>query len=88
MTFPSAIQADAKDDAAEAQRYKTVSDIGYRDGHGITDYMEERCRLDVYYPVDVQGFNHGRMAGPAFELLLRFVKKRLGPDIDNHSNGP
>lgn len=33
----------------EQQVYKTETDIPYRDGE-LTDYMRERCRLDVYYP--------------------------------------
>jgi acetyl esterase/lipase len=56
MTLALTNQAVAEDNVVESQRYETVSDIVYQDGHGITDYMQERCRLDVYYPADVQGF--------------------------------
>lgn len=35
--------------------YKIAKDILYREGT-LTDYMRERCRLDIYYPVDVKNF--------------------------------
>jgi acetyl esterase/lipase len=42
---------------SEAGKYRTVADVPYRTGEGLTDYMKERCRLDVYYPTDVKGFS-------------------------------
>ncbi|HKJ41179.1 MAG TPA: alpha/beta hydrolase [Sunxiuqinia sp.] len=36
--------------------YKTDKDILYREGVNLTDYMKERCRLDVYYPENKPGF--------------------------------
>lgn len=36
--------------------YKTENDILYRNGE-ITEYMRERCRLDVYYPQDEKEFS-------------------------------
>jgi acetyl esterase/lipase len=56
ITLAFAIQAVAQDRVAESQSYKTVLDIAYRDGPGTTDYMQERCRLDLYYPADVRDF--------------------------------
>jgi len=41
---------------APAQTYLTVEDVLYRDGDGLTEYMTERCRLDVYHPAHVQHF--------------------------------
>tara|TARA_R110002072_G_scaffold303141_1_gene495753 strand:- start:85430 stop:86281 length:852 start_codon:yes stop_codon:yes gene_type:complete len=38
-------------------KYRIVSDVLYRTGEGLTDYMKERCRLDVYYPTDVKEFS-------------------------------
>lgn len=38
-------------------KYRTVADVPYRTGEGLTDYMKERCRLDVYYPTDVKDFS-------------------------------
>lgn len=37
--------------------YRTLTDIPYRDGEGTTDYMKERCRLDVYYPIGKKGYS-------------------------------
>ena len=37
--------------------YRTLTDIPYRDGEGTTDYMKERCRLDVYYPLEKKGYS-------------------------------
>ena len=36
--------------------YLEENDILYRNGE-ITEYMRERCRLDVYYPKDEEGFS-------------------------------
>lgn len=42
---------------SEDGKYRTVADVPYRTGEGLTDYMKERCRLDVYYPTDVKDFS-------------------------------
>ncbi|MCA8993727.1 MAG: alpha/beta hydrolase [Planctomycetaceae bacterium] len=36
--------------------YKTDENILYRTGDDLTPYMQERCRLDVYYPTNVESF--------------------------------
>ncbi|MGD9329069.1 MAG: hypothetical protein PVH48_08905 [Cyclobacteriaceae bacterium] len=38
--------------------YEQQSDIFYRDAsvEPVTDYMKERCVLDIYYPKNKQGF--------------------------------
>lgn len=41
---------------SEDGNYRTVTDVPYRTGEGLTDYMQERCRLDIYYPTDVKDF--------------------------------
>ncbi|WP_245994880.1 alpha/beta hydrolase [Mangrovibacterium diazotrophicum] len=38
--------------AQDAADYQTKSDILYREGSELTDYMKERCRLDIYYPAN------------------------------------
>ncbi|MFK8114727.1 MAG: alpha/beta hydrolase [Rubripirellula sp.] len=40
-----------------AQAYQTVQDVSYRTGDDLTDYMKQRCRLDVYYPVGKRDFS-------------------------------
>jgi len=40
----------------EAQTYKLAESIAYCDEATATDYVRERCRLDVYYPENTSGF--------------------------------
>jgi acetyl esterase/lipase len=40
----------------ESRRYGFVPNIVYREGRDLTDYMRERCRLDVYHPEGARGF--------------------------------
>jgi acetyl esterase/lipase len=40
----------------EVHRYTTEANILYRTEGELTDYMRERCRLDVYYPTGTTGF--------------------------------
>lgn len=37
--------------------YKTIPDLPYRTGDNLTSYMKERCRLDLYYPVNKTDFS-------------------------------
>ena len=43
-------------DAKSSAQYNTQSNILYQTGDNLTDYMKERCRLDVYHPVDKEGY--------------------------------
>ena len=42
--------------AQETTAYRTKSDILYREGKDLTAYMQERCKLDLYYPENKAGF--------------------------------
>ncbi len=42
--------------SAEGSDYRLDEDILYREGEDLTDYMKERCRLEVYYPAGLEGF--------------------------------
>ncbi|MBT7911055.1 MAG: alpha/beta hydrolase, partial [Verrucomicrobia bacterium] len=42
-------------DANSPAQYKTADNILYREGK-LTEYMQERCRLDVYHPVGKEGY--------------------------------
>ncbi len=42
--------------AQETITYKTEQSILYRESGVITDYMSERCRLDLYYPENTTEF--------------------------------
>jgi acetyl esterase/lipase len=48
--------APAQQAQAEAQRYRTETNILYRTGANLTEDMKERCRLDVYYPAGTKDF--------------------------------
>ncbi len=54
------VEARAKLEAFDPQRqtsqYKTDANVLYRTGNNLTDYIKERCRLDVYFPVDKQDY--------------------------------
>jgi acetyl esterase/lipase len=52
FTLASAAWSQERPDAS----YLWVKDIPYRDGKDQTDYMKERCRLDVYRPANSKGF--------------------------------
>ena len=54
MVLPEAIFGQKHDEFE--QEYSLVEDISYRDGDELTDYMKERCRLDVYYPMGVRDY--------------------------------
>lgn len=41
---------------AEEDAYQTKTDIAYRSGDDLSDYMKDRCRLDLYYPEGKSGF--------------------------------
>lgn len=42
--------------AQDSIRYQLETDILYREGDQLTDYMRERCRLDIYYPANQDSF--------------------------------
>lgn len=52
---PAIVEANAGT-PSEDGKYRTVTDVSYRTEDGLTDYMKERCRLDVYYPTTVKNF--------------------------------
>jgi acetyl esterase/lipase len=49
--------APAQQARPESQDYRTDTNILYTSDSELTDYMQERCRLDVYYPTDAKGFS-------------------------------
>ena len=46
----------AQDKGQQEPAYTIDKDILYRTGDDLTPYMQERCRLDVYYPTGVKSF--------------------------------
>ena len=53
LLVPPALAQPAQ---SEVQGYRTETNILYRSGGELTDYMKERCRLDVYYPTGKKDF--------------------------------
>ncbi len=51
-TSPTILLADEP----VVQEYKTITGIPYRTGDGLTEYMKERCVLDIYHPTHVADF--------------------------------
>ncbi|QDV40792.1 Lipase 2 [Stieleria neptunia] len=49
--------AVSQDQPARQTIDKTDADILYRSGENLSDYMRERCRLDVYVPESKTGFS-------------------------------
>jgi len=42
---------------AQAQiTYKTENNIAYRSGENLDEYQKERCKLDIYYPENIDSF--------------------------------
>lgn len=41
---------------SHVQQYQTETNLLYRSDEGLTEYMRERCRLDVYYPAGAHDF--------------------------------
>jgi acetyl esterase/lipase len=54
VALPEPVSAQEKKFSEPA--CQTDKDILYREGDDLTDYMRERCRLDVYYPTQVKDF--------------------------------
>lgn len=50
--YPNAVHAFLSTEIS----YKIQENILYRDSISATDYELERCRLDIYFPVDVEAF--------------------------------
>ena len=56
LTIIAGCSALAEQPAKPSQTYQTATDILYRQGDDLTDYMKERCRLDVHYPAEKKDF--------------------------------
>ncbi|HRX80742.1 MAG TPA: alpha/beta hydrolase [Pirellulaceae bacterium] len=57
LTSIGPLHADANELLVSEPPYQTRENILYREGDDLTEYMQERCRLDVYYPTDVKQFS-------------------------------
>ena len=79
---------------AAAAEYRTEKDILYRDGDNLTDYMKERCRLDIYYPKDpedfptVVWFHGGGLRGGNRSVANAFKNKGMAVVAANYRLSP
>lgn len=79
-----------------AVTYKTEANISYRSVENLDEYMKERCKLDVYFPENVDSFTTvvwvhggGLTAGEKFiperlknrKLAIVAVNYRLSPKV-------
>jgi acetyl esterase/lipase len=56
LTVGLAPVVSAQPAPAEAPQYRTETNLLYRTGANLDDYMQARCRLDVYHPTGTPGF--------------------------------
>lgn len=76
-----------------AQHYRTETNLLYRSGE-LTDYMRERCRLDVYHPVHTNGFatviwfHGGGLTGGNREIPRALQEKGIAVVAANYRLSP
>lgn len=90
------VEVAAQETRQAPREYQTDSDIAYRSGEGLTDYMRERCRLDVYFPKQARdvpavvwfhggGLKAGNKSIPAGlkekGVIVVAVNYRLSPNV-------
>lgn len=79
---------------AAGSEYRTEEDILYREGDNLTDYMKERCRLDIYYPVDAKDyptvvwFHGGGLRGGNRSIDSAFKDKGMAVVAANYRLSP
>lgn len=81
---------------AQTVKYKTETNIPYRSGDNLDAYQKERCKLDIYYPENVDSFTTvvwfhggGLTGGEKFiperlknrKLAIVAVNYRLSPKV-------
>jgi acetyl esterase/lipase len=86
--------AGFKVDAQDTTLYKTEKDILYREGNNLTDYMRERCRLDIYYPANkdsfatIVWFHGGGITGGSKFIPEEWTKKGIAVVAANYRLSP
>lgn len=78
----------------EAVTYKMVNEIVYREGENLTDYMKERCHLDLYYPENksdyttIVWFHGGGITGGEKFIPEQWMEKGLAVVAVNYRLSP
>lgn len=84
--------ADAQDKPDD--NYRLLTDVLYRDGKQITDAMNQRCRLDVYFPATkrpfqtVVWFHGGGLTGGERTIPVPLRNQGLAVVAVNYRLGP
>ena len=74
--------------------YQTEEDILYRNGDDLTDYMKERCLLDIYYPTNTKDFptvvwfHGGGLRGGNRSIADAFKEKGMAVVAANYRLSP
>jgi len=76
------------------QGYQIETNLLYRSGGELTDYMRERCRLDVYHPAGTNGFativwfHGGGLTGGQREIPKQLQEKGIAVVAVNYRLSP
>jgi acetyl esterase/lipase len=87
-----AVFADFPDDPHPA--YRLVSEVLYRTGDNLTQKMHQRCRLDLYHPVDRQPystvvwFHGGGLTAGEREIPMQLRKRGVAVVAVNYRLSP
>jgi acetyl esterase/lipase len=79
---------------AQTITYKTESNISYRSGENLDDYQKQRCKLDIYYPENVDSFitvvwfHGGGLTGGEKSIPERLKNHRLAIVSVNYRLSP
>ena len=74
--------------------YKTESNIAYRLGENLDEYQKERCKLDIYYPENVDSFttvvwfHGGGLTGGEKSIPERLKNRKLAVVAVNYRLSP
>lgn len=78
---------------AQKTTYKLITDIAYKTGK-LTDYEQERCKLDVYYPENIAGapviiwFHGGGLTGGEKSIPKELLEKGVVIVAPNYRLSP
>jgi acetyl esterase/lipase len=74
--------------------YKTESNISYRTGENLNEYMKERCKLDIYFPENLDSFttvvwfHGGGLTGGEKHIPERLKNKKVAIVAVNYRLSP
>ena len=75
-------------------KYQTETNISYRSGNNLDDYQKERCKLDIYFPENVDSFttvvwfHGGGLTGGEKSIPERLKNRKLAIVAVNYRLSP